>query len=662
MVTMNYARALEVAIHTAQEAGHVLREEFHRPGNPHLADHGNALDKKVEQLIRRELTAFEPDWGYRGEETGYQPAKLTGRLLPHLWLIDPSDGTSSFLAGARSSAVSIALLRDGEPVLGVVYAFAAPDDEGDLFAWAEGCGPIRRNGLPVQRPPWATEIGPQCIVLVSQDGDRNSSANQQCVHPGRYLKVPGIAYRLALVAVGEGEVGVSLNSPVGWDYAAGHALLIAAGGNLIDENGNRVTYSAKGDSAARMCVGGAPILVHEVLHRPWHLVHGKATIAAQDPHLPAPFVRLEPGSSVGDPGVLRRAQGALLGQLVGDALGSLVEFQSPAEIRNAYPNGPRWLEDGGTWHTIGGQPTDDSEEALMLARSLVAHSAYDEEAVARAYEAWYQSQPFDLGTTTAQALRAARGRRNDGGNVASAMKAGANHSSQSNGSLMRMAPLGIWGHCLPPDQVATFARADSALTHPHPVCQEACAVFAVALAHAVATGGGAQDAYEFAFRWAKDNCVQEPVLDALGLAYDAPPTTYTHNAGWVLIAFQNAFHQLLWAPSLEEAIVRTASAGGDADTNACICGALLGAAQGRDAVPLQWRQMVLSCRPIAGLPHVHRPRPASFWPVDALELAERLLLAHPASVLATGPSAVAGEPEPVLQPDGQPVKAASTLR
>lgn len=74
-----------------------------------------------------------------------------------------------------------------------------------------------------------------------------------------------------------------------------------------------------------------------------------------------------------DPNTLSRAQGCLLGQLAGDALGSLVEFQSPEQIRRKYPDGVRELADGGTWGTIAGQPTDDSEMALSLARMLIKH-------------------------------------------------------------------------------------------------------------------------------------------------------------------------------------------------------------------------------------------------------------------------------------------------
>ena len=57
-----------------------------------------------------------------------------------------------------------------------------------------------------------------------------------------------------------------------------------------------------------------------------------------------------------DTAALSRAQGCLLGQLAGDALGSLVEFQTPEQIRRDHPNGVRELADGGMWDTIAGQP------------------------------------------------------------------------------------------------------------------------------------------------------------------------------------------------------------------------------------------------------------------------------------------------------------------
>ena len=102
---------------------------------------------------------------------------------------------------------------------------------------------------------------------------------------------------------------------------------------------------------------------------------------------------------------VNRAQGCLLGQLAGDALGSLVEFQSLEEIRRNYPGGVRELADGGTRSTIAGQPTDDSEMALLLARILTERGVYDPDAALRAYQFWLDSDPFDCGMTIATGLR-----------------------------------------------------------------------------------------------------------------------------------------------------------------------------------------------------------------------------------------------------------------
>jgi len=306
--------------------------------------------------------------------------------------------------------------------------------------------------------------------------------------------------------------------------------------------------------------------------------------------------------------MLERAQGCLLGQLAGDALGSLVEFQTPEQILRHYPDGVCDLADGGAWQTIAGQPTDDSEMALMLARSLVKQGRFDRETVRQAYIDWLDSGPFDCGYTVASGLQ---GRHN--------------HASQANGALMRISPLGIFGANYEIEQVAEWARQDAAITHIHPVCQEANALFAMAIAHAVRSGCDARALYELIVNWAEEAQVDETLYAAVVGAAEAPPVDFVSQAGWVLIGFRNALWQLLHAETLEEAVIDTVMRGGDTDTNAAITGALLGAVYGYDAIPKRWTAAVLNCRPKAGLPHVIHPRPERFWPVDALELAERLI-------------------------------------
>jgi hypothetical protein len=151
-------------------------------------------------------------------------------------------------------------------------------------------------------------------------------------------------------------------------------------------------------------------------------------------------------------------------------------------------------------------------------------------------------------------------------------------------------------------------------------------VFAVTIAASVRDGLDARGAHAYALEWSRENGVDRDVKGVLDAAEREAPTDFLTQQGWVLVALQNAFFQLLHAANLEEAVVATVRAGGDTDTNAAICGALVGAVYGRDAVPQQWQRMVLSCRPMPGLPGVLQPRPALFWPTDALVLAERLLL------------------------------------
>ncbi|MYF92042.1 MAG: ADP-ribosylglycohydrolase family protein, partial [Gemmatimonadetes bacterium] len=218
------------------------------------------------------------------------------------------------------------------------------------------------------------------------------------------------------------------------------------------------------------------------------------------------------------------------------------------------------------------------------------------------------SDPFDCGFTTRSGLRGTR-----------------DQNSQANGAMMRISPLGIFGANYESEQVAEWAREDAALTHPHPVCQQANSLYASAIAYAVRTGCEPHYLYERIKTWAENIPAEPTLMSAIDGAATAPPVDYVHQQGWVLTAFRNALWQLLHAENFEQAVVDTVHRGGDTDTNAAICGALLGAVHGREAVPERWVNRLLRCRPQEGDPNVLRPRPECYWPVDALELAERLI-------------------------------------
>jgi ADP-ribosylglycohydrolase len=443
-------------------------------------------------------------------------------------------------------------------------------------------------------------LGPHDAVLVSSGSDRDPENYLRCVDPARYRTVPSIAHRLALVAAGESAATASLFAPGAWDYAGGHALLRGAGGVIVNEDGAEVAYAEDGTSQTQRAFAGTSSVVTPLAQRPWDTVY----FGPWRGERPA---SLGKGRAVADAGLLSRAQGCFLGQIAGDNLGALVEFSSAAEIAARYPDGPRLLEDGGRWGLLAGQPTDDSEMALALARAVVQARSHDEEKVRDAYRAWYKTEPFDVGNTTRAAL------------LGYLMG-----DSQANGSLMRASPLAILAHGMRVDEAAELGRRDSAITHPHPICCDSVAAFVVAGSRAIARGGDGEAAYDAALAWARASAVPAVTEALLRSATEAPRCDEGH-IGWVLVTLQNAFHELLHAPSVEAGVVATVRRGGDTDTNAAVAGALLGAVHGREGIPAQWRHLILSCRPHSV--RALRPRPMSCWPIDAMELAEGLLLA-----------------------------------
>lgn len=602
--TNEFCVLLPAVVAAAEAAGRLLAAEFVRPGGPRGAGSHAEIDHEIEIDLRGRLLSLLPA-RWLGEETGADP----GPGGMDCWLVDPNDGTSSFLAGHRGSAVCVALLRGGVPVLGVVHAPLSPDRGPDTIAWAEGMDHLLRNGQPVAPRLAHGALGPDGIVFLSQAAPEWPIGNGLAVAPARFVGLPSIAYRLARVAAGDGVAAVSLNGPCGWDYAAGHALIRGAGGVLLDETGAEVGYTVDGRSTVLWCFGGAQAAVRALVTRDWGSVRS-------GPRQPRKVPRAQPRVEEGL--ALDRAVGCLLGQVAGDSLGSLVEFCSADDIARHYPNGVRHLADGGTWNTIAGQPTDDSELALDLARTLVGLFDWSAEAVAEAYAGWLTSRPFDVGGTTRQALAAALGANTS---KAAAARTAASRESQSNGALMRCAPIGLWARDAM--EAAAAARADAELTHPHPACQAASASFAAAIAAAI---GGADRAAILAAAEDALNGLPDAGLHAvLNRARGGEgPQDFLRQQGWVLIAWQNAFRHLAVGASVEAALVETVAQGGDTDTNAAICGALLGAAVGRGGIPTRWTVPVLACRPAKelGAPQF---RPARYWPDDLPCLAEALL-------------------------------------
>lgn len=304
------------------------------------------------------------------------------------------------------------------------------------------------------------------------------------------------------------------------------------------------------------------------------------------------------------PSTASRARGVLLGQAIGDNLGSVAEFATPAQLVAGYPNGVRELAGGARYGgtvLAPGQPTDDTELALALARSLVRCGGYRESDVRESYRRWAASEPFDIGNTCAQALTPSYRR---------------SESSESNGSLMRVSPLAV---AYTPERAGHFSLVDASLTHANPYPGRVNACYAAALSDVVA---GAEPAEALLRRAGSLRAEVEEFMAA-------PPVDVSGgNMGWVRFAFHLICYYAANGAGFEDDLVAVVAMGGDADTNGAIVGAFLGGVHGEEGIPRRWRDA------IAGFDPAETDRPDEYSVHDLAELADALLVLREAAPTA----------------------------
>lgn len=314
-----------------------------------------------------------------------------------------------------------------------------------------------------------------------------------------------------------------------------------------------------------------------------------------------------------------RAEGALLGLAVGDALGTTLEFSRPGvPAHGARLDGPhREITGGGPFAVARGQVTDDTHLACCVAAAIDGEGV-DREALARAYVAW-SKVTFDIGNLMREAVaRLAVGDLDAGRRAWEA----SGHEMAGNGSLMRTAPIGV-RFALDPVRRRDASFADSSLTHFDPRCQLACSAFNAAIAAGVTGASLASDLIGAArdeLRGASAALIERLPEDETGLvllardalardldaARDDDPALREQgddqldihgSAGFVRVGFRLAFWELAHADGIADGLIDVVNRGGDSDTNGAIAGALLGALHGVHTIPEAWRRAVLDCNP-----------------------------------------------------------------
>ncbi|HEY7192724.1 MAG TPA: ADP-ribosylglycohydrolase family protein [Gemmatimonadales bacterium] len=298
----------------------------------------------------------------------------------------------------------------------------------------------------------------------------------------------------------------------------------------------------------------------------------------------------------GDPQLVSRARGAMLGLVAGNQLGVPTEHLGTAEaIRQAYPNG---ITDPAP-PPKNSPYDDDTAMALLLGESLVASKGFDANDVARRWVKWMKVDGRGIGMTTRRALTLIdRGKEPfEAGRVASQENPG---RSAGNGSVMRCVPVALLYHN-DPDRLIRVSTQQAAITH----ADERCTWGAVAvnLAARELLHGNIYFVEEVLHRMSDraPRVLRDAIHRVPRESESDLPIARAGEAGYVVHCVEIAFWFATHDRSLEESLIYLAQAGGDTDTNAAVAGALLGARYGEVALPPRWMDRIIGVEGIANL-------------------------------------------------------------
>jgi 3'(2'), 5'-bisphosphate nucleotidase len=205
-------------------------------------------DETAEKIILADLAAIAPDIPVVAEE-----AVAAGRvpvIAERFFLVDPLDGTKEFVARRDEFTVNVALIENGEPVLGVVFAPARRElfwgdvragKAGHIDADPDGTMPSLGNAITARKPP------PQGLVAVASRSHRSPETDTFLTnYPITDFRSIGSSLKFCVVAQGQADIYPRIGTTMEWDTAAGQAVLTAAGGRVTTLEGEPFRYGKPG--------------------------------------------------------------------------------------------------------------------------------------------------------------------------------------------------------------------------------------------------------------------------------------------------------------------------------------------------------------------------------------------------------------------------------
>ena len=276
-----------------------------------------------------------------------------------------------------------------------------------------------------------------------------------------------------------------------------------------------------------------------------------------------------------------RIAGCLWGQAIGDALGLGTEFMNRDEVLHTYPEGlSEYLQIGEEF----GRWTDDTDMMLCIAEAIIADKDIKPNTIAHNFKEWYNSSPIDIGATTAIILSLFEYDESPY-EIAQMIWERTGRNNAANGGVMRTSIVGLWN-----ENVAVNSERICRLTHADPRCIGSCVIISELINSLV---------------W-QDMELSYVELLQIGDKYDSRIRPYLERArnglledfelddeqtmGYTLKTMGCAIWCLYHVTSFKDGLLKVVNAGGDADTNAAVTCAVLGAKYGKKGIPEHYIQ------------------------------------------------------------------------
>lgn len=247
---------LALLVRAAEEGGRIAlgywRKDPESWEKPDGAGPVSVADLAVDRNLRRMLGSARPNYGWLSEETPDSPTRLAQR---HVFIVDPIDGTRSFLAGEPNFAITLAITTSHEITAGVVHLPAT----GETYAALAG-GIALKNGCPVHASGRLALAGADILMK------RRNLTPDFWPHGVPAIRTsfrPSLAARLCLAAEGRHDGMLTLRGTWEWDCAAGSLIAERAGCIVTDSKGAPLCFNQPIPKASGLICG--PKALHQAL-------------------------------------------------------------------------------------------------------------------------------------------------------------------------------------------------------------------------------------------------------------------------------------------------------------------------------------------------------------------------------------------------------------